>query len=113
MKKLLILILTLALSSTLLLSACAPDESETLYGKPKLSQLSDDEIIKLMSQLKLSREYDKEFLPTIKQIVVELEEDAEHLFVYGNPIDNDIGLLFIYYYDYDMVGGFDISQYIK
>lgn len=49
MKKLLILILTLALTSTLLLSACAPDEPDTLYGKPKLSKMSDEELLNVIN----------------------------------------------------------------
>lgn len=52
MKKLLILILTLALTSVLLLSACAPEEPITneymLYGKPRLSKMSDEELLNVI-----------------------------------------------------------------
>lgn len=52
MKKILILILSLALLALPLLSACAPDEPETLYGKPKLSQLSDEELLKVINEFR-------------------------------------------------------------
>ncbi len=116
MKKTLILILILALSSTLLLSACAPDEPVTdedlLYGKPRLSKMSDDEILKLMSKLKLSREYGKDHVPTIKSLIAHMEDDENHVIVLDSFNMLDLTVLFDYYYNYEHEW-LDISEYIK
>ncbi len=110
MKKTLILFLIFALSSALLLSACAPDEPETLYGKPKLSQLPDEEILKLTGELKLSETYDEEDISRIKYEVAILEDDIKHFGAYSLPFYHDIDILFAYYYDYEQEW---CSQYIK
>lgn len=77
MKKLLILILTLALTSVLILSACAPDEPTTsedmLYGKPRLSKMSDEELIAVINEQGL-----KDLLIDLsdtRKCMADLEED--------------------------------------
>ncbi len=114
MKKTLILILILALSSTLLLTACAPEEPVTdddlLYGKPRLSKMSDDEILKLMSKLKLMGEYDEDDIPEIKSLITIAEDNINYFAAYSASIYFDIDLLVAYYYNYEPEW---YSQYIK
>ncbi len=87
MKKLLILILILALSSTLLLTACAPDEPVTdddlLYGKPRLSEMSDEEINALISDTQLSTsDFD---ISTLRNYFELWEESPDAFEFFSNP----------------------------
>lgn len=97
MKRIIILILALALSSVLLLSACAPDEPETFCGKQKLSQLSDEELTKVINEFELFDLTDD--LTDTRECIKNLEQDPFCYIAYSSKnLEQD---LFFEYYQVD------------